>query len=150
MIQFSFLVVVMIYYRFAGISISLNISILLLPVLVLIMAILGLGAGIIFTSLTSKYRDLTFLLAFGVQLLMYATPVIYPMSSVPEKYKSIIRANPISSIVETFRSILLAQVQFNGSRWHIALAFLLSYFFLVFLFLTKRKKLLWIRFDGIQ
>jgi lipopolysaccharide transport system permease protein len=87
--------------------------ILLTPVLLVMMGLLSLGFGLIFSSLTTKYRDLSMLLAFGVQLLMYATPVIYPLSSVPEKYKWIIVANPITSIVETFRYAFLGSGSFS-------------------------------------
>ena len=71
------------------------------------MAGLGLGLGIIISSLTTKYRDLANLVAFGVQLWMYATPIVYPMSTIPEKYKILILANPVSSNVETFKYSLL-------------------------------------------
>ena len=71
------------------------------------MAFLGLGFGIIFTSLTTKYRDLNFLISFGVQLLMYATPVIYPVSAIPEKYKMFILINPLTPVLETFKYALL-------------------------------------------
>jgi lipopolysaccharide transport system permease protein len=74
---------------------------------------MGLGLGIIFSSLTTKYRDLSFLLTFVVQLLMYATPVIYPLSSVPSKYRYIVNANPISPIVETFRYSFLGSGNFS-------------------------------------
>jgi lipopolysaccharide transport system permease protein len=77
------------------------------------MGLLSLGLGLIFSSLTTKYRDLSMLLAFGVQLLMYATPVIYPLSTVPEKYKWLIVANPITSIVETFRYAFLGSGSFS-------------------------------------
>jgi lipopolysaccharide transport system permease protein len=77
------------------------------PILLLIMAGLGLGFGIIISSLTTKYRDLRFLVSFGVQLLMYATPVIYPVSSIPEHFRWIILANPMTPIVETFRYAFL-------------------------------------------
>ena len=80
---------------------------LLTPILLLQMALLGLGAGILASSLTTKYRDLTFLIAFGVQLAMYATPVIYPMASIPAKYRLLIEANPMSAIIESFRAIYL-------------------------------------------
>ncbi len=80
---------------------------LLTPGLLLLMALLGLGAGTLVSSLTTKYRDLNFLIQFGVQLAMYATPVIYPMSSIPAKYRPFIEANPMSSIIETFRAIYL-------------------------------------------
>jgi lipopolysaccharide transport system permease protein len=80
-----------------------NWFILLFPVIMLLMATLGLGIGLIITALTTKYRDLAFVVTFGVQLLMYATPVIYPLSSAPAKYRSIIALNPMSGLIETFR-----------------------------------------------
>ncbi len=91
------------YFLIATETIQPNAYVLLTPVYVVLMAGLGLGFGIIFTSLTTKYKDLIFLLQFGVQLLMYATPVIYPLSSVPEKYRPFILANPITSIIEGFK-----------------------------------------------
>ena len=102
-IQFAFFLVFMAYFALTGASIQPNWWILLMPVLILMMAGLGLGFGIIISSLTTKYRDLRFLVTFGVSLLMYATPVIYPVSSVPEQFQWIIRANPMTSIVEAFR-----------------------------------------------
>jgi lipopolysaccharide transport system permease protein len=71
------------------------------------MAAQGLGLGIIVSSLTIRYRDLQLLITFGVQLLMYITPVIYPLSMVPEKYRWLALANPMSAIVETFRHAFL-------------------------------------------
>jgi len=93
----------MLFFALQGSNIQPNGWILLSPVLVLIMAGLGLGFGIIVSSLTTKYRDLTFLIQFGIQLWMYITPVIYPISQIPEKYRWIIMANPVSSIVEAFK-----------------------------------------------
>ena len=75
----------------------------LLPVLLALMAGLGLGFGVIISSLTTKYRDLQVLVGFGVQLWMYATPVIYPLSAMSAKWRWLIAANPMSAIVETFR-----------------------------------------------
>jgi len=86
----------------------------LAPVLVLLMAILGLASGIIVSSLTTKYRDFTFLITFGVQLAMYATPVIYPLSSVPARYRWIIELNPMSAIIESFRATFLG----GQIPWH--------------------------------
>jgi lipopolysaccharide transport system permease protein len=77
------------------------------PVLILMMAGLGLGLGIIISSLTTKYRDLRFLVSFGVQLFMYATPVVYPVSSIPERFQWVILANPMTPIVEIFRYAFL-------------------------------------------
>ena len=77
------------------------------------MAGLGLGLGMIISALTTKYRDLTFLISFGVQLFMYATPVIYPLSAAPEKYKAIIALNPMSPIIEGIRFSLLGKGSFS-------------------------------------
>lgn len=112
-IQFLFLIGFMIYFWITGVEFGPNIYILLIPVLIFLMAGLGLGFGIIISSLTTKYRDLTNLVSFGVQLWMYATPIIYPLSEIPEKYKWAVLANPVSPIVETFRYSLLGQGSFN-------------------------------------
>ena len=117
LIQFAlFLAFYAIYLIQGNTSIHPNTYILLTPVLILIMAGLGLGFGIIFTSLTTKYRDLTFLISFGVQLLMYATPVIHPLSTIPLKYKAYILANPMTSILETFKYAYLGSgsMHWNG------------------------------------
>lgn len=102
-IQFAFFLAVFAFFWIRGASIRPNWAIALLPVLLLLMAGMGLGFGVIISSLTTKYRDLQVLVAFGVQLWMYATPVIYPLSAMSEKYRWLIVANPMSAIVETFR-----------------------------------------------
>lgn len=113
-IQFGLFLVIWLYYLVQGNAIHPNWLIVLSPVLVVIMGLLSLGIGMIFSALTTKYRDLAMLLAFGVQLLMYATPVIYPLSSITNpKYKLIIMANPMSSIVETFRYAFLGSGAFS-------------------------------------
>ena len=106
-IQFAFFLFFMGYFALSGSAIHPNWWILFTPILVFIMAGLGLGFGIIVSSLTTKYRDLRFLVQFGVQLLMYATPVIYPASSIPESFRWIILANPMTPVVETFRYAFL-------------------------------------------
>ena len=113
-IQFFLFLLIWSWYYFGTDSLHPNWYILLTPVLVLMMGLLALGLGMIISALTTKYKDLIFLLTFGVQLLMFATPVIYPLSTLPEKYKWIILANPISSIVETFRFAFLGTGVF---RW---------------------------------
>lgn len=112
-IQMLLLVGFLIYFKLNGSEVNPNIYILLTPFLILLMAGLGLGFGIIVSSLTTKYRDLSFLVGFGVQLLMYATPVIYPLSAAPEKYRWIILANPMTSIIDTFRFAYLGAGTFN-------------------------------------
>jgi lipopolysaccharide transport system permease protein len=103
----------MAYYAFTGAAVHLNVVALLLPVLVVLIAALGLGSGMIISALTTKYRDLAFLVTFGVQLLMYATTVIYPLSSAPAKYKWLIVANPMTAIIETFRYGFLGRGSFS-------------------------------------
>ena len=112
-IQFGFFITVYLYYGMQGYAVSPTVYVVYLPLLILLMAGLSLGCGIIFTSLTSKYRDLTFLIQFGVQLLMYATPIIYPVSTIPQKYAFIIQANPMTPIVEGFRYALLGAGNFD-------------------------------------
>ncbi len=112
-IQFLLFAAVYAYYAINGGEVYLNESVIVVPYLVVLMAALGLGFGLIFTSLTTKYRDLKFLLQFGVQLLMYATPIIYPMSMVEGKLKTIISLNPMAHIVETFKYAFLAKGEFS-------------------------------------
>lgn len=102
-IQFGLFLVVWAYYLFTTSAIHPNGFLLLTPILVVLMGLLSLGLGMIFSALTTKYRDLAMLLTFGVQLLMYATPVIIPLASVSPKYRWVMVANPMSAIVETFR-----------------------------------------------
>jgi len=103
-IQFCvFLVIYVYYYVTMEVPITPNVYAFLLPVLVLLCAGLSLGFGIVFSSLTTKYRDLVFLLQFGVQLWMYATPVIYPLNSIPVDKQWIFQLNPMTSIIETFK-----------------------------------------------
>lgn len=123
-IQFILFLGFYFYYQFQGYDFNANITIVLVPAMILIMAMLGLGLGLFFSSVTAKYRDLVFLIQFGVQLLMYATPVIYPLSAVPEKYKAIILANPMTSIFEGFRYAFLGVGSFSFSS--LAVSFLVS------------------------
>ena len=105
-IQFGVFIVVYIYFAVEGSKIVPNVYALLFPVLILILAGLGFGFGILISSMTTKYRDLKFLLAFTVQLWMYATPVIYPLSVMEGSYKKymwLIQANPVTAVLETFK-----------------------------------------------
>ncbi len=93
---------------FKDMEVFINSYFLLLPLLILLMAALGLGFGILISSLTTKYRDLRFLMQFGVQLAMYASPVVYPLSLVEgSKFEWLIKANPMTAIIEFFRYGLL-------------------------------------------
>ncbi len=112
-IQFLLFLIVWVWYLVQSDTIHPNYLIALTPVLVLMMGLLALGLGMIISAMTTKYKDLIFLLTFGIQLLMFATPVIYPLSSLPEKYQWIILANPMTAIVETFRYAFLGSGTFN-------------------------------------
>lgn len=113
-IQFGlFLVFLMYYLFFTDTNINVQPEALLTPIFILIMAALGLGLGMIITSMTTKYRDLVFLLTFGIQLLMYATPVIYPLSTIPESYQWLLKLNPMTGILEGFRYGFLGQGSFT-------------------------------------
>lgn len=101
-IQLLMFFIFWVYYYLNG-QISINIYALLFPVLVILMALMSLGIGIIISSMTTKYRDLQNFIGFGLTLLMYATPVIYPISAIPEAYQPFIQFNPLSPIIETFR-----------------------------------------------
>ena len=114
-IQFCLLICFIAYYAITGIyEITLGWHILLFPFIVLIMAAMGLGLGIIISSLTTKYRDLNILISFGVSLLMYVTPVAYPLSFLQKSsFRVFIEWNPLSALVEGFRYSLFGQGSFD-------------------------------------
>jgi lipopolysaccharide transport system permease protein len=101
------------YFLANGTNIRPTSALLLLPALLLLMAALGLGGGIIVSSMTTRYRDLRYLVQFGVQLLMYSTPVIFPLSSLPERYRWIMLANPMTPVIETFRYAFMGTGAFS-------------------------------------
>ncbi len=102
-VQILFFLAFLVCFVLRGAEVRVTAAVWLFPLLVLIMAGQGLGLGIIFSSMTTKYRDLRFLLEFGVRLLMYATPVIYPLSSIPDRWRWVLLANPMTPIIEIFR-----------------------------------------------
>ena len=110
-IQLILFILVYLYFKLltpAGQFLTPNSSLLIFPLLVVLLALHSMSWGLIISSLTTKYRDLKFLIQFGIQLLMYATPVIYPLSAAPEKYRDIIALNPLTPIFESFRYITLS------------------------------------------
>lgn len=112
-VQFGIFILILLYYVFFTESIAPNAWILITPFLILLMAMFALGMGMIFSSLTTKYKDLSFLLSFGVQLFMYITPVVYPVSALPEKYRFLLYFNPLSPIFECFRYAFLGSGSFD-------------------------------------
>jgi lipopolysaccharide transport system permease protein len=101
-VQFIVFIAFWVFYWYRG-DVQPNSMLLVLPVIVILMALLSLGAGIIISSFSTKYRDLSFFLPFAVSILMYATPVIYPSSALPGTYKLIAELNPIAHLIEAFR-----------------------------------------------
>lgn len=132
-IQIGIFIVFYLYYYFNGSNMHINAYILLFPVYVVLMALLGLGFGMIISSMTTKYRDLTVLVGFGVQLLMYISAVPYPVSEARLKFPSwvvpIVEYNPLTQIIEGFRYMLLNTGTFS---W---LGFTYTTFISIFVFL---------------
>ena len=112
-IQFALFLLFMLFFVLKGSEVRPTAAIYLLPVLLLIMAALGLGGGIIVSALTTRYRDLRFLVQFGVQLLMYSTPIIFPLSKLPDKYRWMMLSNPMTPVIETFRYAILGSGTFS-------------------------------------
>ena len=125
-IQIGLFVVLYLYYFFyAGTSVSPNSYLLLFPVFIILLAGLGLGFGILVSSMTTKYRDLTILFTFIVQLWMYATPIVYPLSMVPEgKLRMLILANPMTPVIEAFKYATLGQGYFSWEALGYSFAFM--------------------------
>jgi lipopolysaccharide transport system permease protein len=120
-VQLLLLFAMMGFYALKGASFHVTTYLLLLPVLVIQLALLGLGTGMIISALTNRYRDLFFLITFGVQLLMYSTTVAYSLSRVPLQYRWLIELNPMTPIIEVFRYALLGQGDFTVTTFGISM-----------------------------
>lgn len=135
LIQLLIFVGLYIYFAVNGAPLHLNVVALLFPVLIVMLAFHALSWGLIFSSLTTKYRDLKFLIQFGIQLFMYATPVIYPLSVAPEKYRSILELNPLTPIFEAFKYGTLGSGSLDwGGLAYSAVFMFVSLFFAVVIF----------------
>ena len=139
-VQMLLMIIMMGYYSWKGANFHITWAISLFPFLVILMALLGLGLGLIITALTTKYRDLAFLVTFGIQLLMYTTTVIYPLSSAPAKYKSLISLNPMTGIIECFRYAFLGQGQLTWNTIGYSTIFTLISLLLGILIFNKTEK----------
>ncbi|WP_246020790.1 ABC transporter permease [Flavobacterium humi] len=142
-IQFIIFIVFYIYFYCKGADISLSFLVLLFPLLVVLMGVLGLGLGMFISSLVTKYRDFTYLIAFGVQLLMYISAVVYPMSLIQEKipgYGWVVRYNPLAYIVETARYLLLGVGEVSALGLAYTVVVTIAVFFVGLLFFNKTEK----------
>jgi lipopolysaccharide transport system permease protein len=132
------------YFKFSGSDLTLNSNLILFPVYVLIMGMLGLGLGMILSSLTTKYRDLTVLLTFGVQLLMYVSAVPYPMSEAKVKFPplvaKLVEYNPLTQIIEGFRYMLLNTGEFHLGRFIYTIIISISLFLIGLVIFNRTEK----------
>lgn len=139
LIQLCIFTVVWFYFYSIG-EINLNATVFVLPLLVCIMAALALGTGIIISAFTTKYRDVSFFIGFAVSLLMYATPVIYPVSAIPEMYKDILWLNPVAPVIEAFRYGFCGAGVFSWAGLAYSAAFaIFSLFFGILIFNRTEK-----------
>ena len=139
-IQLVMLVIIMIGYAVTGYQFYIGPTVLLAPVIILQAGILGLGCEIIIAALTTKYRDLVVLVGFGVQLWMYATPVVYTAGLIPEKYTSIYMLNPVSPIMECWISAVIGTGKFLWGYWGISWIITLMVLFIGVILFSKIEK----------
>ena len=140
MLQTAVYVILVIVYSLIGANVHPNLLIILAPFLVLQTALLGTGMGLIISSITTKYRDLNVLVSFGVSLLMYITPVVYPISRVPEIFRWLMLLNPVAPIVETYRCAFLGSGSFEWQFLLISLAVTLALLFWGVIVFNKVEK----------
>lgn len=135
LIQLLLFAILYIFFYFKGAEISINWTILLIPFLIMLVAFISMSLGLIVSSLTTKYRDLQQLITFGMQLFMYATPVIYPISAAPEKYKLFLELNPLTPIFEAFRYSCMGCGKFDfGGLLYSTLFMVVSMFISIIVF----------------
>ena len=115
-------------------------TLIFIPLMIVQMALLGQGLGMIISSMTTKYRDLSYLVSFGTQLLMYASPIVYPLSVVPEKYKILIIANPMTPIIEGFRQAFIGQGSFQISMFLVSLSITIATFLVGIIIFNRVEK----------
>jgi lipopolysaccharide transport system permease protein len=139
-VQLLLFLLMMAYFGFKGADFHVTSAIFFFPLLILLMAFLGLGAGLIITAITTKYKDLTFLITFGVQLLMYGTTVIYPLSAAPPAYKKYIELNPMTGIIEAFRYAFLGKGEFTVWSIGYSTVFTIVILFLGIIIFNKTEK----------
>ncbi|MEZ4854432.1 ABC transporter permease [Flavobacterium sp.] len=143
-IQFLIFIGFYVYFVLNGMESTLSYKWLFLPFLVVIMGLLGLGLGMIISSMVTKYRDLSFLVSFGVQLLMYISAVMYPMALIKEKLPTlgwIIEYNPLAYVIETSRYILLNEgaISFGGLAYTVAVTIFVFFAGLVIFNRTEKS-----------
>jgi len=114
LVQFAMLLVFFVYYLIIGYPLQPSWFMFIFPLLVIWLAAIGVGAGIIISSLTTKYRDLKQMVTFTVNLAMYATPVVYPLSEIPQQFGWVAYVNPVCAPIELFRACYFGAASVNG------------------------------------
>jgi lipopolysaccharide transport system permease protein len=140
LIQFAIFLAFLVYFYQQGSPVHPNLGVLALPLIVLQMAILGIGCGLIVSALTTKYRDLSLVVTFGVQLWMFATPVVYPLSQIPEKYRIYFVLNPMTSVVEGFRQAFLGAGSLSAPYYVLGVAITLVICFVGIVLFNRIEK----------
>jgi lipopolysaccharide transport system permease protein len=142
-IQFFIFMSFYVYYYFQGAAISLNTTTIFFPFLIILMGVLGLGLGMVISSLVTKYRDFSYLIGFGVQLLMYLSAVMYPMALIQSKmpnYAWLVQYNPLAYIIEITRYMLLGIGGFSVFGLLYTIVLTLIVFILGLLIFNKTEK----------
>jgi lipopolysaccharide transport system permease protein len=138
--QFVLFLLVYFYFALTGYKFQANAAIVLLPVLLLIIAVLALSFGLLISAMTTKYRDLVFLVQFGIQLWMYGTPVIYPLKLIPAKYRIFILLNPVSSVIEAFKYAFTGSGEVPGFWLMYSACFAVVFFLISLAVFNKTEK----------
>lgn len=140
-IQLLMFISVYAYYVISGkFEVSINWTIIFFPIYVLMTAFIGMGLGLVVSSLTTKYRDLNFLVGFGTQLLMYATPIIYPLSFAPAQYQKFIAINPLTPLFEAYKYCLLGSGTFTVNGLLYTVGFLVVVLTIGILIFNQQEK----------
>ncbi len=139
-VQFALFLIVLLYYLIVEQNVHPNLWILATPFLIVLMAAFAMGTGMIFSAMTTKYKDISMLLSFGVSLYMYITPVVYPVSSIPEKYRWIAEYNPLTGIFECFKYAYLGVGDFTLGMLMYSTTFILIILFIGIIIFNKVEK----------
>ena len=140
LIQLVLFILVYAGYAIAGYPVQLNATLLLFPFYIILLAFHALSWGLIVSSLTSKYRDMKFLIAFGLQLFMYATPIIYPLSAAGEKFRWALELNPLTPIFEAFKYGCLGCGSFSWGGLLYSTVFMLVMLFISVIVFTRVER----------
>ena len=139
-IQFAFILIFYVYYLFHGFHFVPTWWIVAAPIYILQLAMLGTGIGIAISAITTKYRDLRNLVTFGLSILMFATPVVYPVSNIPHRWKLLFQFNPVTPVIEMFRYSLLGNGNHDLKMWLYSLVASFGLFWLGLVTFTRNEK----------